>query len=127
MNLCKRYGLQPSRRIRNHKVEEVIYDRPKGIEIRVDKRLSTDVKLSANRPDIYIRDMKRKVILLIEVGITSLDNLKEVETHKAHKYDVLRDELELLYPGYKAQIMPFVLTWDGIITKNSSLITMQSG
>ena len=51
----------------------------KNIGIRVDTRIRTDIKIRHNRPDLFIHDKKRKKITLIEVGITNLNLLTQVE------------------------------------------------
>lgn len=63
-----------------------------------------------------ILDKKRKEIILIEVGITSQDRLQIVETEKKRKYDVLANELGLQHKA-KTKIIPWVMTWDGIVTR----------
>ncbi|TBU01882.1 hypothetical protein CWI37_0607p0010, partial [Hamiltosporidium tvaerminnensis] len=85
-------------------------------EIRVDTRIKTDVKIQNNRPDIFILDKKKNKITLIEVGITSQDLLQLVEIEKFRKYDLLANELGLIYKC-SIEIIPYVMTWDGIVTK----------
>ncbi len=41
-------------------------------EIRIDTRISTDIKVRHDKPDIFVLDKKRKGILLVEVGIIYL-------------------------------------------------------
>ncbi|TBU13093.1 hypothetical protein CWI38_0533p0020 [Hamiltosporidium tvaerminnensis] len=53
------------------------------------------------------------LITLIEVGITSQDSLQIVETEKLRKYDLLANELGLIYKC-SVEIIPYVMTWDGI-------------
>ena len=53
---------------------------------------------------------------MIEVGITSQDRLQQVETEKAHKYDLLAGEISQLYKC-SVKIIPYVMTWDGVVTK----------
>jgi hypothetical protein len=86
------------------------------VEIRVDTRVATSTKLSANRPDIIVYDKKRKEIIIIEVGITSQEQLQNVESEKRRKYDVLANELGAIHKC-KTKIIPYVLTWDGIVTR----------
>jgi hypothetical protein len=52
----------------------------------------------------------------VEVGITSAENLQQVETEKLRKYDVLANELAQTYK-FKTVIIPYVLTWDGVVTR----------
>ncbi|TBU03007.1 hypothetical protein CWI37_0374p0020, partial [Hamiltosporidium tvaerminnensis] len=61
-------------------------------------------------------DKRRNKITLIEVGITSQDSLQIVETEKLRKYDLLANELGLIYKC-SVEIIPYVITWDGIVTK----------
>jgi hypothetical protein len=52
----------------------------------------------------------------VEVRITSAENLQQVETEKLRKYDVLANELAQTYK-FKTVIIPYVLTWDGVVTR----------
>ncbi|EQB60999.1 hypothetical protein NAPIS_ORF01430 [Vairimorpha apis BRL 01] len=47
----------------------------------------------------------------IEIGITSIDNIQQVEIEKLQKYDLLANELGLIH-GCKTRIIPYVLTWN---------------
>ena len=47
---------------------------------------------------------------------TSQDCLQTVEVEKLGKYDLLANELGLIH-GRRTQIISYVLTWDGIVTK----------
>ncbi|TBU07644.1 hypothetical protein CWI36_0247p0020 [Hamiltosporidium magnivora] len=73
-------------------------------DIRVDTRIKTDVKIRNNRPDIFILDKKKNKITHIEVGITSQDSLQIVETEKIRKYDLLANELGLIYKCSRASM-----------------------
>ncbi|KAF7684795.1 hypothetical protein TCON_0030 [Astathelohania contejeani] len=64
----------------SHSVQEVMEN--EKAEIRVDTRIRTDILIKNNRPDIFIYDKKENEIILVEVGITSQDNLEIVETEK---------------------------------------------
>ena len=77
--------------------------------------IKTDIKLPNNRPDLFVYDKKKGEITLIEVGITNQDLLQTVETEKHRKYDVLANELGLIYK-VKVKIIPIVMTWEGIVT-----------
>ncbi|KAF7684087.1 hypothetical protein TCON_0724 [Astathelohania contejeani] len=56
------------------------------------------------------------MIILVEINITSQDSLQQVEVEKKRKYDLLANELGILYKA-KTEILPYVLTWEGIVTK----------
>ena len=111
--MCNKFGLKSKKKLRNHTVAEVVAN--KFAEIRVDTTVKTDIKIKHNRPDLIVIDKKKKEILIVEVGITSIDNLQQVETEKLRKYDLLANELTQLH-GFKTVIVPYVLTWDGVVT-----------
>lgn len=111
--LSNKYGFRRSKRIRNHSVQEVMEN--ENAEIRVDTRIKTDLKIANNRPDIFIYDKKAREVILVEVGITSQDSLQKVESEKVRKYDILAKELGLMYKC-RSRIIPYVMTWDGVVT-----------
>ena len=114
LRLCTTYGIKACSRMRSHSVQEIVAN--ENVEIRVDTRIRTGIKISANRPDIVVIDKKRREITLIEVGITSQERLQTVETEKKRKYDVLANKLGMEHGGYKTRIIPYVMTWDGVVT-----------
>ncbi|TBU05663.1 hypothetical protein CWI36_0601p0020 [Hamiltosporidium magnivora] len=103
------------------KIAEVVMsdniERIRYLDVFLD---SIGVSKSDLVPDIFILDKKKNKITLIEVGITSQDSLQIVETEKIRKYDLLANELGLIYKC-SVEIIPYVMTWDGIVTKNSKL------
>ncbi|TBU10202.1 hypothetical protein CWI38_1945p0030 [Hamiltosporidium tvaerminnensis] len=112
--LLNRYKFKSSKRIRSHSVQKILDN--EYAEIRVNTRIKTDVKIRNNRPDIFILDKKKNKMTLIEVGITFQDSLQIVETEKLRKYDLLANKLGLIYKC-SVEIIPYVMTWDGIVTK----------
>ncbi|KAL6120655.1 hypothetical protein NUSPORA_02578 [Nucleospora cyclopteri] len=104
--MCLRYGIKSSRNIRNHSVQEIVCN--EDVEIWADNRIKTNVKIQCNNPDLFIHDKRKNLITLIEVGITSKDNLQTMETEMLIKYDLLANELSLIYKC-KVEIIPFVL------------------
>ncbi|TBU09930.1 hypothetical protein CWI39_0017p0020 [Hamiltosporidium magnivora] len=64
-----------------------------------------------------ITDKKKNKITLNEKRITSQDSLKIVQTEKLTKYDLLANELGLIYKC-SVEIILYVMTWDGIVTNN---------
>ena len=112
MNL---YGFTKSKKIRSHSVQEVIENR--NAEVRVDTRIKTDILIKNNSPDIFIYDKKKNEITIIEVGITCQDLLQQVEIEKKRKYDLLANELGMIYKC-RTKIVPYVMTWDGVVTRH---------
>ena len=61
-------------------------------------------------------DKEAQLITPVEVGIACQENLVLVEKEKARKYDLLADELALIYKC-RARVIPYVMTWEGIVSK----------
>lgn len=97
----------------NHSVQEISSNA--DVEIRVDTTVATSTKISANRPHLIIHDQQRREIIFIEVSTTSQDQLQIVESEKRRTHDVLANEMGEMH-NYKIRIIPYVLTWDGILT-----------
>ena len=106
--------MKSSRKLRSHSVQEVIAN--ENVEIRIDTRIKTDIKIQHDRPDIFVMDKKKNEITLIEIGITNLDILTQVENEKTKKYNLITNELALSYKC-KVKIIQFVMTWNGVVTK----------
>jgi len=90
LEICNKYGLRKKNKIRKRSVQECIANN--RVEIRVDTRIPTGIQVKYNKPDIFIYDKMRNEIVIVEVGITSFDNLHTVETEKKHKYDLLANQ-----------------------------------
>jgi hypothetical protein len=112
----RNYDLTKETRIRNHVVQPIRSN--DKVEIVVDKRVQTGIQVKYNKPDIFIVDKVKREIVIIEVGITSFDNLRAVEVEKAHKYDLLANHAGSLHGYMKKRIIPYVMTWDGVVTKH---------
>ncbi|XP_029655888.1 uncharacterized protein LOC115229719 [Octopus sinensis] len=69
----------------------------------------TELKIQYKKPDIFIYGKRENLIWLIEVGVTSIDNLKSVEVEKLHKYDILASELQLIHKA-KVKLVQIVIT-----------------
>ena len=86
-----------------------------NVNCQVEIRVITTVIPSTNRPDIVIQDKARKERILMEVGISSYDQLLIVEIEEIRKYDILAKEMDVLH-GCRAR-MPYVMSWDKAVTK----------
>ncbi|XP_029654034.1 uncharacterized protein LOC115227295 [Octopus sinensis] len=114
LHLCRAYGIKRGRKLKAHSVQSIISTH--NAEIRVDTSIMTETKVQSNKPDIFVHDKTKQEITLIEVGITLQDRLKHVETEKFHKYDLLANELSILY-YVKIKIIPIVLKRDGVVSR----------
>ncbi|KAI5148113.1 hypothetical protein ENBRE01_3047, partial [Enteropsectra breve] len=112
--ICNRYNITNNKHLRTHSVQHLYTN--DEVDIRIDTRITTDINIANNKPDVFIYDKKRNLITIIEVGITSQNRLQEVEVEKKHKYDILANALASIHNA-RVQIIPIVMTWDGIVTK----------
>ncbi|XP_040078325.1 uncharacterized protein LOC120850049 [Ixodes scapularis] len=112
----KKYGLNRSSKLKNYKVEKVISN--DRIKIKSDIKMETALSLEYNKPDLMIHDRRTKEIPLVEVRITNKIILAKTELRKSRRYDVLKNELRVMYPGCKVITVPVVMIWDGLVTRN---------
>ena len=115
LGFCTKYGIKRCRRLRSHRVESTVEN--SRVCIRTDTPIVTSTGVRANRPDIVVHDKVRNEITIVEVGITSQNNLQEVEIEKTRKYGLLAGELAHMYKC-KVDIIPYVMTWEGVVTKH---------
>ena len=108
-----RFGIKKCAGRGAHKVEKVVEN--SRVCIKSDVHIRTDLKLTYDKPDIVVHDKVRNEITIVEVGITSIENLQEVEIAKGRKYGPLAGELKRIY-GCSVRMIPFVMTWDGVVT-----------
>ena len=125
LQICRKYGLTKNKKIGNHSVQECIANNK--VEIRVDTRIATRIHVKYNKPDIFIHDKVKNEIIIVEVGITSFDNLRTVETEKRNKYDYLANHCGQIYKAKKTTIIPYVMTWEGVVTKYHEQYCMELG
>ena len=112
----KKYGLNKKKRLKNYQVEKVVSN--KRVKIKSDIPILTELQIECNKPDLMIHDLMKKKITLVEVGITNKTILVATEVEKGRKYQILANELKCLHPGTEVEIIPVVMTWDGLVTKN---------
>ena len=122
--LCNKYNIVRRSKLRSHSVQETVSNN--DVTITVDTRINTAIKIEACKPDILVVDKKSKLITIIEIGITSQPQLVTTETEKKRKYDILANHLGQLYK-MKTKIIPWVMTWDGIVTKTHKYYLKELG
>ncbi|KAK1933269.1 hypothetical protein X943_002931 [Babesia divergens] len=87
--------------------------------ISFNKTVLTENTVTHNKPDIVVTDKRKNTITLVEIGITSKERLTQVEIEKKHKYEPLTKQMgnAKLNEATKFRIVPYVMTWDGLVTK----------
>ena len=53
-----------------------------------------DLKIKSNRPDIVVKDYKRKTYIQIDMSVPTDNNISVKEYHKISKYNNLKIEME---------------------------------
>jgi hypothetical protein len=112
--LCNRYGIVVRNKLKVHRVDKYVEN--DRASIKTDTHILTDVRIQFNKPDIVVYDKMLNEIIIVEIGVTSIDNLKTVEMEKTRKYELLAKELGLIYKA-TTRIIPYVFTWDGLVTR----------
>ncbi|KAG0438663.1 Retrovirus-related Pol polyprotein from type-2 retrotransposable element R2DM [Dictyocoela muelleri] len=116
LRIMNKFGITSKKKLKSHKIEKVVKN--ENAELISEMPVKTDSFVTNNKPDLILFDNKRNLIYLIEIGITSLDNLKKYEVEKLQKYRLLAKEMEQMY-SKKVLIVPYVITWDGVATAHN--------
>ena len=82
-----------------------------------DFSIHTDRTVSANRPDIIIKDKKQNNCLLIDMSVPSDRNISSKEFEKIYKYKDLEIEIQRMWK-MKTKVIPVVVGALGAITKD---------
>jgi hypothetical protein len=76
----------------------------------------TDREVTANRPDIIIKNKKEKTCILIDVAIREDRNIKQKEAEEKLKYNSLCIEIQRMW-DMKCVIIPVIIGATGRVTK----------
>ena len=82
-----------------------------------NQAVHTDREVTANRPDIIIRNKKEKTCALIDVAIPADRNVVQKEAEIKLKYKRLCIEIHLLWI-LKCTIIPLIIGATGIVTRS---------
>lgn len=86
-----------------------------GVEVVYDQVIATDRPLGANRPDIIVRDLKKKEVLILDVACPCDTNVEKKENEKLSKYAGLKTELQRMW-GAKCTVIPIVIGGLGAVS-----------
>jgi len=78
----------------------------------------TDTEVTANRPDIIIKNKKEKTCTLIDVAIPADRNVVQKEAEKKLKYNGLCIEIKRMW-NVKCTIIPVIIGDIRIVTRSS--------
>ena len=108
-----KYGFTLDKRIKRHRIDRVI--RNLYADISADVKVETERQITENRPDLVIKDHKRKIIFIVDVAVCHRNGIALKERHKISKYEKIRRELAQR-TGYEAVVIPYVISWDGNVS-----------
>ena len=88
-------------------------------DVRVlwNQEVHTDREVTANRPDIIIKNKKEKTFPLIDVAIPADRNVVQKEAEKKLKYKSLCIEIQRMW-NLKCTIIPITIGATGIVTRS---------
>jgi len=81
-----------------------------------NQAVHTDREVTANRPDIIIKNKKEKIYTLIDVAIPTDRNIVQKEAEKKLKYKSLCIEIRLW--NLKCTVVPVIIGATGIVTRS---------
>ena len=122
-NVCKyvhqkvlqAFGIDCSKNWFSHKPQEVVLKR--NVEVVYDQVIATDRPIVCNRPDILVKDIENKRILVIDISCPCDTNVRKKELEKLAKYGELKLELQKMW-GMECEVLPVVVGGLGAVTKN---------
>jgi hypothetical protein len=82
-----------------------------------NQAVHTDREVTANRPDIIIKNKKEKVCTLIDVAIPADRNVVQKEAEKRFKYMRLCTEIQRMW-NLKCTIVPVITGATAIVTRS---------
>ena len=83
-----------------------------------NQSVNTDREVTANRPDIIIKNKKEKTCTLIDVAIPADRNAVQKEVEKKLKYKSLCIEIKQMW-NLKCTNIPIIIGATGIVTRSS--------
>ena len=82
-----------------------------------NQAVHTDREVTANRPDIIIKNKKEKICTLIDVAIPADRNVVQKEAEKKLKYMSLCTEIQRMW-NLKCTIVPVIIGATGIVIRS---------
>ncbi|CAH3034003.1 unnamed protein product, partial [Porites lobata] len=93
-SICKDHDIEITDKWYEHEPETVIHNKDNNITIMWDMPVNTDRTITANRPDIIVKDSVNSTCKLIDMTVPSDRNIVLKETEKKCKYKDLELEIQ---------------------------------
>jgi len=82
-----------------------------------NQAVHTDREVTANRPDVIIKNNKEKTCTLVDVALPADRNVVQKEAEKKLKYKSLCIEIQRMW-NMKCTIVPVIIGATGIVTRS---------
>ena len=115
-NICQDHDIEVIDKWYEHKPESVTHNKDSKITIMWDMPVNTDRTITANRPDIIIKDSVNSTCKLIDMSVPSDRNIALKEIEKKGKYKDLELEIQRMWQ-MKTEVIPVVVGALGTIKK----------
>ena len=112
-SICKALGTETTDKWYTHIPKPVCEEG--DITVLWNQAVHTDREVTANRPDIIIKNKKEKTRTLIDVAIPTDRNVVQKEAEKKLKYKSLCIEIQRMW-NLKCTIVPVIIGATGIVT-----------
>ena len=89
----------------------------RDVTVLWNRAVRTDRDVTANRPDIIIKNKKEKTCTLIDVAIPADRNVVQKAAEKTLKYKSLCIEIQRMW-NLKCTIIPVIIGATGIVTRS---------
>jgi hypothetical protein len=105
-SICKTLGTETTDKWYKH-TPEPVYEEG-DVTVLWNKAVHTDREVTANRPDIIIKNKKEKMYALIDLTIPADRNVVQTEAESKLKYKSLCIEIQRMW-NLKCTIMPIII------------------
>ena len=112
---CKALGVETTDKWYTH-MPKPVYEEG-DVTVLCNQAVHTDREVTANRPDILIKNRKEKTCTLIDVAIPADRNVAQKEAEKKLKYKSLGIEIQRTW-NLKCTIIPAIIGATGIVTRS---------
>ena len=113
-NLCKHYNMETKLNWYEHNPLTVVDNQQ--ATILWDMPIHTDREISANRPDIIVKDKSEQKCYLIDISVPNDQNVGVKELEKRSKYKDLEIEISRMW-GMKVVNVPVIIGALGLVKK----------
>ena len=115
-SICKDHDIEITDKWYQHAPETVMHNKDNNITIMWDMPVNTDRTITANRPDIIVKDSVNSTCKLIDMTVPSDRNIALKEIEKKSKYKDLELEIQRMW-HMKTIVIPVVVGALGAVKK----------